>query len=173
MVGNGEEERETIRPEFDHSIRVRNWQDRGKVWSGGVNQMGYVLSIPWVFGLGIVSGVGGAVGTFIFFVILRRITGATVRVRSKEFFYAGFVTGVIERIFFTCLVGLFGPNGIAPAAIGWIAIKGQVHYKMFSEEDNLDLPRVYLGLLGSMASLLFAIIGGYLWYSGWSPKGFW
>jgi hypothetical protein len=50
--------------------------------------------------------------------------------------------------------------------ITWIAVKGQVHYKIFSEKDQHNMPQVYLGLLGSLTSLLFAVLGGYLWEHG-------
>ncbi len=45
------------------------------------------------------------------------------------------------------------------AMIGWIAVKGQVHYSMFTRTEKANMPLVYLGLLGSLTSLLFAVFG--------------
>jgi hypothetical protein len=54
------------------------------------------------------------------------------------------------------------------AMIGWIAVKGQVHYRIFSETATRDVPQLYLGLLGSLTSLLFAVLGGHLWDAGYA-----
>ncbi len=126
-----------------------------------------LLDTPWIFGLITVSGIAGMFGSFAFFLIFRVATKATSEtIFSREFFYTGFLTGVVERFFFTVLIGWLGTNGIAQAAVGWIAIKGQVHYKMFSDSSNVDMSRAYLGLLGSLSSLVFAIAGGYIWCQG-------
>jgi hypothetical protein len=85
--------------------------------------MSYVLNSPWVFGLIVVSGLVGIIGSFIFFLVLLCATGAKAEnIWSREFFYAGFLTGVVERFFFTCIIGLLGSSGIAQAIVGWIAI---------------------------------------------------
>ena len=78
----------------------------------------------------------------------------------------GIMTGVVERFFFTLLIGLFGPSAVASAAIAWIGIKGQVHYKMFTDKNPDHLPRIYVALLGSMISLIFAFAGGAIWCAG-------
>jgi len=131
--------------------------------------LAFVLDTPWALGLIVVSGIGGIVGSFVFFLIFRYATGAaSEKLLSREFFYTGILTGTVERFFFTILIGWLGTNGIAQAAIGWIAIKGQVHYKMFSDTNNVDMSRAYLGLLGSLSSLVFAIAGGYIWNQGLS-----
>lgn len=127
----------------------------------------YLVSAPWFLGLVVVSGVIGAIGAFIFYLFIRYVTGAgnDEKIWSREFLYSGFVTGIVERFFFTLLIGLFHKEGVdvGAAAIGWIAIKGQVHYGMFSRRGPAELPRAYLGLLGSMGSLIFAFAGGYVW----------
>lgn len=122
----------------------------------------HLLNTPWAFGLIVVSGVGGMFGSAICFQLIRFVTGAPAG-DFREYIYSGFLTGVIERLFFTLATGWLGYNGIIQGVIAWVAIKGQVHYKMFSEQSNKDLGRVYTGLLGSLASLLFAIAGGYIW----------
>jgi len=124
-----------------------------------------------IFGLFVVSGICGAIVSFLVFLFLVWATGATVqRTINREWFYTGVLTGVFERFFFTCAIGLLGTSGsgIAPAMIAWIAVKGQVHYKIFSDTDQKNMPQVYLGLLGSLTSLLLAILGGYLWNNGYT-----
>jgi hypothetical protein len=126
---------------------------------------------PWFYGLIVVSTFCGAIVTFLVFLFLAWWTGATVaKAMSEEFHYTGFLTGVFERFFFTCAIGLLGASGsgVMTAMIGWIAVKGQVHYKIFSDTTTRDMPQVYLGLLGSLASLLFAVLGGYLWDAGYA-----
>ncbi len=92
------------------------------------------------------------------FIITKSTKFGTDVFTSRENFTSGFLTGILERIFFSFLFYSVGGNGFAPAAIAWIAIKGQVHYKIFS--DSNDLPRVYLAILGSIISLSFATLGG-------------
>jgi hypothetical protein len=128
---------------------------------------------PAFYGLIVVSLFFGVVISFIVYVWLVRATGATFQdtLGARDWYYAGFLTGVFERFFFTCAVGLLGAGGtgVMTAMIGWIAVKGQVHYKMFTDTNNQDhLPQIYLGLLGSLTSLLLAILGGYLWDGGYA-----
>ncbi|WP_428420482.1 hypothetical protein [Methylibium sp.] len=130
-----------------------------------------LLDTPWAFGLVVVSGFAGILGSFLCFLVFRSATAAKAeKLLSREFFYTGFLTGVAERFFFTLLIGLLGTNGIAQAAVGWVAIKGQVHYKMFSDGSKVDMSRAYLGMLGSLSSLVFAIVGGYVWKEGFSAQ---
>jgi hypothetical protein len=103
--------------------------------------MSYVLNSPWVFGLIVVSGLVGIIGSFIFFLVLLCATGAKAEnIWSREFFYAGFLTGVVERFFFTCIIGLLGSSGIAQAIVGWIAINDLVkHGQRYSIDGIEDL----------------------------------
>jgi hypothetical protein len=133
--------------------------------------MSEFLHKPWFFGLFVVSFAFGIVGSFLFFLFLRWLTGAQgENIFTRSFLYTGFFTGVVERFFFTMIIGVLGFNGIAQAIVTWIAIKGQVHYQMFSgtREHPADLARAYLALLGSIGSAIFAILGGYLWTEDWS-----
>ncbi len=126
---------------------------------------------PWFYGLIVVSTICGAIITFLVFLLLVWWTGATLKkAMSEEFTYTGILTGVFERFFFTCAIGLLGASGsgVMPAMIGWIAVKGQVHYRIFSESATRDMPQLYLGLLGSLTSLLFAILGGQFWDAGYA-----
>jgi hypothetical protein len=130
-----------------------------------------LLGAPWFYGLIVVSTICGAIVTFLVFLFLAWWTGATLeKAFIEEFHYAGFLTGVFERFFFTCAIGLLGAigSGVMTAMIGWIAVKAQVHYRIFSETASRDMPQLYMGLLGSLTSLLFAILGGYLWDAGYA-----
>src|ERR1700758_4903612 len=96
----------------------------------------FIMGSPWVFGLIVVSGIVGAIVSFLVFLFLVWATGTTVELTmNREWFYTGVLTGIFERFFFTCAIGLLVTSGsaIAPAIIGWIAVKGQVHYKIFAE----------------------------------------
>ncbi len=117
---------------------------------------------PWFIGVMIVSGFCGAIGSFVFYFAFSKLAGIPTKFSSRSFLCTDFLTGVLERFFFTILI-YCSNTGIASAAIAWIAIKGQVHYKIFSPEKNQDLLCVYRGILGSISSLFFGIIGGYIW----------
>ena len=124
-----------------------------------------IFLTPWMLGLIVVSGVMGLFGGFSFYILIRIATGAKEKIWTREFLYTGVLTGVVERLFFTALLGWFGKEGVdvGSAAIGWIAIKGQVHYGIFSKRKSRYLSRAYIGILGSIGSLLFAFAGGYFW----------
>jgi hypothetical protein len=127
---------------------------------------------PAFFGLFVVSGLFGAIGTFVIFLILVKLVGSTYQTMDQEWFFTGVLTGIFERFFFTTALGLLSStgSGLLTAMIGWIAVKGQVHYKMFSEAGKSDMKPVYLGLLGSLTSLLMAVFGGYLWSAGYTLR---
>jgi hypothetical protein len=129
----------------------------------------FLISSSLIYGLIIVSGILGAATSFFVYLLLVWATGTTIRLTlDREWWYTGFLTGVFERIFFTSIIGLLGTNGsgAATAMIAWIAVKVQAHYNIFSRPDKQEMPRVYLGLLGSLGSLLLAVLGGYFWYNG-------
>jgi hypothetical protein len=129
----------------------------------------FMMNSPVAYGLIIVSGIFGAIISFFVYLLLVWATGTTLKLTmDREWWYTGFLTGIFERIFFTSVIGLLGTSGsgAAPAIIGWIAVKVQAHYNIFSRSDRQDMPKVYLGLLGSLASLLLAVLGGYFWYNG-------
>ena len=74
------------------------------------------------------------------------------------------VLGTIERLFFTIVVA-FNVSGTATAMIGWIAVKMATDWQIIvkDDKDNRKSWKRQLamsGLLGSMISLFFALIGG-------------
>jgi hypothetical protein len=87
-----------------------------------------------------------------------------------EFTLTGILTGILERLFFTWLVAVAGVTVIPSAAVGWIAIKGQIHYNIFSDkskhpEGRREIARGYVGILSSVVSMFFALLGGHFWHT--------
>jgi hypothetical protein len=89
---------------------------------------------PFFLGIVLVSGLGGLVMTFLSHLFLMKVSGYSVgeELSSRGFLVTGIITGVVERFVFSLFVGFAGPAGVATAAIGWIALKGQLHYKIFT-----------------------------------------
>ena len=74
------------------------------------------------------------------------------------------ITGTVERLFFTFLVG-FDIPGVAPTMMGWIGVKIAVTW-MDEDRKKHGGTRAYTGLLGSVASLFLAFIGGLIFRVG-------
>ncbi|MCO7516806.1 hypothetical protein NJF44_18470 [Pseudomonas guariconensis] len=148
-----------------------------------------ICDSSWFLGLVVVSGVLGAIGTQIAFLMMwyvkelivaqkkgravRESAGSDVHGENNkeglsDFIFTGVLTGIVERFFFTLAIGLLGTSGVVQAAIAWVAIKGQVHYRIFTDDksgdtDGSGLLRAYLGMFGSLVSISFAIWGGVIW----------
>jgi len=125
-------------------------------------------------GLVLISTVGGVILTFLWHWLLLWIEGNGIKEKicTREFLITGVLTGIVERFVFTLIVGLSGVGGAAAGAVGWVALKGQLHYHIFTHDpDNSDVVSAYIGILGSMVSLVIAFIGGvfmsvdYTWVS--------
>jgi hypothetical protein len=135
------------------------------------------LNGPWIFGLFGISFAAGIVDSFLIFIMLLVFTPTRLgEIVDREWIYSGFLTGIMERFFFTVVIGLLAADGSASSVVstmvGWIAIKGQAHYRLFSEPANINIPKIYLGLLGSLGSLLFAVGGGFAWTHHWTLDHF-
>lgn len=88
---------------------------------------------------------------------------------SQEWFFSEILTGIIERLFFTICIGVGGIGSISNimiSSIAWTALKCQVHFKIFTESNNIK--KVYLSVFGSIISMAFAVIGGFWWVNGYS-----
>ena len=70
------------------------------------------------------------------------------------------LTGLIERLFFTIVVAVNLP-GAAIAMITWVTVKMATHWNKVSSSD---IPNgrflVFSGLLAGLVSMLFAMLGG-------------
>ena len=63
--------------------------------------------------------------------------------------------GFVERTFFTVVIAV-DLSGTAIAMIGWTALKGTLYWASFKEKYPGN---VLVAIIGSLVSLLFAIIG--------------
>lgn len=66
--------------------------------------------------------------------------------------------GLVERTFFTVAVAV-GLSGTAVAMIGWTALKGTLYWASYKETHPAN---VLIALIGSLVSLLFAVLGALL-----------
>jgi hypothetical protein len=123
-----------------------------------------VGATSWQLGLIGISGVYGQIGSFVAFLcfkfvakelkwsdlkyltVWKRDTGRALL--DSGWLYTGLFTGIAERFFFTVLIALLHNSGIASGLVGWIAIKGQVHYRIFTE-----VPKGVVGAVGGATAL--------------------
>jgi hypothetical protein len=79
---------------------------------------------------------------------------------GKEYFSPS-ITGSIERLFFTILVG-FDVSGTATAMMVWIGAKMAANWLIVIKDEQEQWKRqvAFTGLLGTMISLFIALIGG-------------
>lgn len=70
-----------------------------------------------------------------------------------------YLTGLIERFFFTFIVA-FDVSGTAIAMLVWMTLKLTRNLEILKEVDREKNESIYSGILGSMISLFFALIGG-------------
>lgn len=82
-------------------------------------------------------------------------------------YFSPLITGTIERLFFTILVG-FNVSGTATAMILWITVKMAADWLLVLKDGRKSWQRqlAFLALLGNMISLLFASIGGLIFRLG-------
>ena len=109
-----------------------------------------------------ISGVVGAIVTPIFVRVVEKcISKAIPNPAAGTPGWIPVLTGVVERLFFTIAIA-FDSSVSAAAMIGWCALKGAAHWNSFTEEAK---PHTYLGFMGTLVSMIFAVIGG-LWCRG-------
>ena len=119
--------------------------------------MNYSLE-SWILGLLIVSLLLGGVTTWGFLKLLRWYLGIT-KDESTEKHVPPWLTGVIERLFFTCVIA-FKLSGVAIAMIGWITLKMVTNWNRPSTDKDQKTTGAFSALLAGLVSMLFAIIGG-------------
>lgn len=112
--------------------------------------------IQWITGLFFVLVIGNLF-TKLFLKIIREKIGYK---KPDYIAVPPLVLGVIEGVFFTVAVA-YELSGVVVAMIGWIGVKMAAHWGTKSEQDVTNIEAVrFTALLGSMVSLLFAMIGG-------------
>lgn len=118
--------------------------------------------LRWFVGLVGISGFLGAIVTPAFIsVVERRLPAVDPDPFAGQPGWLPALIGVVERLFFTVLIA-FDSSVSGPAMIGWAALKGAAHWNSFNAEAK---PHTFLGFMGTMVSLLFAVLGG-LWCRG-------
>jgi len=118
----------------------------------------------WAIGLAF-SLVVGHIITWLFVKCLRRWLRAPEpqpRLSPGSRGIPAWLTGVVERSFFTVLVGL-QVAGVPTAMMAWLAVKLATNWNHPDWQKTRDL-RTYAfsALLGGLVSMLFAFIGGFV-----------
>jgi hypothetical protein len=116
---------------------------------------------PWITGLTISLVIGG-LATWLFLWLLRKWICSSERLRLSEGSKSvpAWLTGVLERLFFTILVGL-NVSGAPAAMVGWLALKLATNWNHPDWKDKPDARTfAFSALLGGLVSMLFALIGG-------------
>jgi len=118
------------------------------------------MDASFAWGLGLAFALGAGHITRIFKAELQKKCNIKEPPKSllgpvEEKFIPGWLTGLIERLFFTILVAS-NISGTGTAMVGWITVK--MFQKWHGEHKNYSLLR----LLSGMVSMLFALIGGLL-----------
>ena len=108
----------------------------------------------WIIGLTF-SLFFGWLGTWIFITAVRKCCG----LKPKEYTIPPWLTGLVERSFFTLLIGL-NFNAVAPAMATWIVIKMATNWNDYKKSKSQKREYAFSALLASLVSMIFAIIGG-------------
>lgn len=119
------------------------------------------MSEEWVIGL-LFSLLGGGVACWAFLKTLRLWLGVPPKPRLTEGSKGvpPWLTGVVERLFFTVLVGL-EVSGAPTAMVGWLALKLATNWNHPDWKDKPNARTFALSaLLGGLVSMFFAMIGG-------------
>lgn len=131
------------------------------------------LSHPeWIVGL-FVSLVLGAAAVEIGLRLLRYM----IRVGDKRSLphasnvtgVPGWLTGIVERLFFTILIG-FGVQGVPAAMMVWIGLKLTTNWNHPRWKDTPEEWTVFAftALLAGLMSMLFAALGGLICAHRWN-----
>ena len=119
------------------------------------------MSEEWIIGL-LSSLVGGGVACWAFLKTLRLWLGVPPKPRLTEGSKGvpPWLTGIIERLFFTVLIGL-DVSGVPTAMVGWLALKLATNWN-HPDWKNKPNARTFAlsALLGGLVSMFFAMIGG-------------
>lgn len=112
----------------------------------------------WLLGLGVVSLGFGFLAAWITLRFLRKLLQLDKIEDPQTWGIPSWLTGLIERLFFTVLVGL--GYDVALPVIAYIVLKIVVFWQIkYKNLPNLG-ERAGTSLVGTTLSLLFAMIGG-------------
>lgn len=122
----------------------------------------------WLVGLVGVSLVLGSICSYLVSMLLRRLFDHTARTRNwqlpaaetERVPFQRVLIGLIERLFFTILVA-FNVPGVAAGLATWILVKMLTGWnRVAGEPAAWRRMLAFNGLINSLVSLLFAVLGG-------------
>ena len=122
----------------------------------------------WTIGLVISLFVGGVV-VWLFLFVLRRSLGLPAkppRGDAKVAGVPGWLTGFVERLFFTILVGV-DVAGVSTAMLGWIGLKLASNWNRSEQTDPPTRVYAFSALLAGLLSMLFSFFGGWICSGQW------
>jgi hypothetical protein len=119
----------------------------------------------WIVGLVVSLGVGGLV-VWLFLCVLRRSLGLRCKPPRADPGVPGWLTGFVERLFFTILVGVdvTGASTVAIAGLmlGWMGLKLASNWNRPEQKDPIIRVYAFCALLAGLLSMLFAFVGGWI-----------
>lgn len=121
----------------------------------------------WLIGLILIAGVIGTAGCRIVVFSLNQglqywrrknkmAMNAQAPWSSVPRWLSATTMGIAERLFFATAIGV-GLSGTAISMVAWTALKGAAYWNAFDEDHKAN---VFVGLVGSLTSMLFAILAG-------------
>jgi hypothetical protein len=121
----------------------------------------------WLIGLGGVSLILGSLVTWAIWKGLHSFYEDTVRRRKWDVDLSKiekiplypFWTGVLERVMFTLLIA-FEVSGVSGGIFAWVGIKMATGWGRISGGETPYRMLAFTGLLSSLTSMLFAVVGG-------------
>lgn len=113
----------------------------------------------WAIGMGFSVIVGGIV-TWAFLKLLRKYQRLEKDPDGPSRAVPSWLTGVVERTFFTVIVALEFP-GTAVAMVAWLTLKMVTNWNRAGGSQDIKQVRLsFSALLGGLISMLFAVVGG-------------
>lgn len=115
----------------------------------------------WIIGL-IFSLIIGSFVTALFLYTLRGLMGLGDKPKPEVKRVPPYVTGIVERLVFTILIGL-DIQGIPQAMIGWLALKFATNWNSdLWKKDPKTRSFAFTALLAGLISMLMAVLGGFI-----------
>jgi hypothetical protein len=123
----------------------------------------------WAVGLFFAVIVGGLVIELFFFILERCWLGPTPKAKNH---IPAFITGMVERLFFTVLVGgSSNPVAVPALMFTWIAAKLAANWKHPKFPPHPKARAFTMrALLAGLLSMMFALIGGWFISGNWAQK---
>ena len=75
------------------------------------------------------------------------------------YWLTAYLTGILERIVFSIAI-TYDISGVMIGMVTWNLIKLQAHWGLFTVEGARDVTRTYIGIVGGLLSMFFAVVIG-------------